>query len=732
MPQARSTRRRHAAAIATVLAVTLGASALAVPANAVPAAGGVLTASAAADAADPIPYPTGSRLAGAGVTGFLTTDSYDGTSTWRRYADGSGQAYSGRTYLRSTRTTDFLVYFGLYTITQRNLSTNGSLEIPVGSAAGSAKYVGAAGDAVFTIVVTDTGTVLRQHTEAVATATVTGLPSDAALVTVLPATPDHAKVTFTQGGKAKWGLIDLATGVLGGIQDSYGPDTVSATHTASALNEATDLPPRVFATNRTTGAVQDVPVTQVPSLGNFHVGLVGDWVVYGQRSGMRFSQPSPHHAITAYNLTTKKSVKVLDHAYELAPAPDGSLYARGGLVGQGEGVYHLAVTENEGLKVEKFATTGEPTEVVVTNVAVPPAVLDLDKNDGFTFRWNLSREVGNAKITVRHVRTGKTQSVTKCCSVKGEVVFSWQDNNWDEEVHNGDYTWEIAGEPENGIGPDAVARGTFKAVRKTQPHDFNDNGTPDLFTRDSTGRLWRSDLFYRPIDGQRGIHEAAPKALIGEGWHIYDRIEAAGNLGGSAVGDLLGRDRSGVLWLHPGNGVGGFAPRIKVGIGWQIYDKIASGSDLTNDGRPDALAADRSGVLWLHPGTGNALKPFSDRRKIGQGWGIYNEIVAVGNIAGGPAGDLVARDSSGVLWQHLGKGDGTFAPRTRVGGGWNTFGPLIGAGDADGDGRPDLIGIGAPYRTSSLYKGTGDWKAPFRSAETMYLEQVSSGSGLVL
>lgn len=77
----------------------------------------------------------------------------------------------------------------------------------------------------------------------------------------------------------------------------------------------------------------------VPSLGNFHVGLVGDWVVYGQMAGVGFRQPSPHRAMTAYNLTTKKSVKVLDHAYELVSAPDGSLYARGGLVGRSEGIY---------------------------------------------------------------------------------------------------------------------------------------------------------------------------------------------------------------------------------------------------------------------------------------------------------------------------------------------------------------------------------------------------------
>ncbi|KQX50066.1 hypothetical protein ASE09_17200 [Streptomyces sp. Root66D1] len=46
---------------------------------------------------------------------------------------------------------------------------------------------------------------------------------------------------------------------------------------------------------------------------------------------------------------------------------------------------------------------------------------------------------------------------------------------------------------------------------------------------------------------------------------------------------------------------------------------------------------------------------------------MYKEVTAVGNVAGAAAGDLVARDSAGVLWLHLGKGDGAFAPRTRFG-----------------------------------------------------------------
>ncbi|MFB6622112.1 FG-GAP repeat domain-containing protein [Streptomyces sp. NPDC056374] len=724
VPQARSTRCGLTTAVITVLAVTVSASVLAAPAHSFPIRG-VVTAEATEVDSDLIAYPQDSELSGAGVTGFLTFGP-DGTSTWRRYADGSVQAtYEEAAYVRSTRTTDFLVTWEPSRIAQQNMSTHATLEVPVGEASGGAKYAGAAGDALFTTLVTELGTVLRRHTAALdIPAPVTGLPADAIALKVEPGTPDHAVVTFVQGGKSKWGFLNLATGAVTEIHDSaVAAEAVSATHTAWVVGEETNLPPQVFASNRATGAVQKVPVIQQPTFGSFHIGLVGDWVVSGQSGGMAQSRASAHYPLTAYNLTTKTSVKLFDHAYQLAPSPDGSLYVRGGGVGKGEGMYRVSDAGTTAPKVEKVATTGRPTEIVAANVTIPPAVVDLDRTDDVGFRWTLSRRTQDVTLTVRHVRTGTTSSVS-AFSAETDVRLYWRGSG-EEAPHNGDYTWQLTARPDNGIGPAAVLKGSFKVVRKSQPHDFNDNGTPDLITRDTSGRLWRTDLIYRPIDSWGRIDEGSPKSLLGSGWNIYDRIEAAGNLGGSAVGDLLARDKSGVLWLYQGTGTGSFATRVKVGNGWNTYDKITAGSDLTGDGRTDALATDRTGVLWLYSGTGNVKSPFTTRKKIGGGWGDYNDITATGNLAGGPAGDLVARDKAGTLWQYLGKGDGTFAPRTRIGGGWNSwngFDAIIGAGDADGDGHPDLIGTDTLLDVPKLYKGTGDWKAPLHDYEVMYLD----------
>ncbi|MFE9133671.1 FG-GAP repeat domain-containing protein [Streptomyces sp. NPDC007355] len=356
--------------------------------------------------------------------------------------------------------------------------------------------------------------------------------------------------------------------------------------------------------------------------------------------------------------------------------------------------------------VVAVASTGESAQLAVIEHNVP-AVANLDRPGPFVLTWKIGPGPVTGWITVTHVKTG-IQSSTSVDTSTNDPWFApsldLQRKVGSGALPNGDYTWNVDVNPATGTGAGLSASGTFKIARATKPHDFNDNGAADLLSRDSSGTLWRHDSDVSTVK-------------VGTGWQVYDRIEAAGNLGGSAVGDVLGRDGGGTLWLHKGVGDGTFAPgRIKVGIGWNAYNHLAAGSDVTGDGLPDLVGIDKSGVLRVHTGTGSTLAPFAPGRKsAGAGWGVYNEIAAVGNLAGAAAGDLVARDRNGVLWLHLGKGDGTFAPRTRIGAGWNAYSQIVGVGDDNRDGRPDLIGVGAnrPF----FYKGLGDWKYPLSVAE---------------
>ena len=125
-----------------------------------------------------------------------------------------------------------------------------------------------------------------------------------------------------------------------------------------------------------------------------------------------------------------------------------------------------------------------------------------------------------------------------------------------------------------------------------------------------------------------------------------------------------------MLWLYKGTGTATapFAARVKIGPGWGIYNQLTDTGDITADGKADLIARDTSGVLWLYKGTGNATAPYAARTKIGTGWGIYNVLVGPSDLSGDGKPDLIARDSSGVLWLYKGSGSATppFAARVKI------------------------------------------------------------------
>ncbi|OKI04766.1 hypothetical protein A6A06_08530 [Streptomyces sp. CB02923] len=165
------------------------------------------------------------------------------------------------------------------------------------------------------------------------------------------------------------------------------------------------------------------------------------------------------------------------------------------------------------------------------------------------------------------------------------------------------------------------------------------------------------------------------------------------------------------LTAKPRNGIG---PDLHE-QGTFTVDRRPAPHDYTGNGSPDVLVRDQAGRLSLEDTYHDPLNPqlrSTDRKTVGGGWNIYDRITAVGDVAGAPAGDVVARDAAGVLWLYLGKGDGTFAGRSKIGGGWDAYDEITGGSDLNGDGRGDLL---ARDRSGVLwfYAGTGDWRAPF-------------------
>ncbi|MEU7073565.1 VCBS repeat-containing protein [Streptomyces narbonensis] len=725
MNRTRSTRYRLsvAAAVATALAVTAGGTAGA----SAPTTAFAATAAAEQDVA--VPFPVDATIVSAGPTGFLSAQSGEQlTWRWTRYADGVATVLPPGSY-RGAKQTDIVARTdgsGVYTLS--DMATGGDpLEVDTRPLGEGYTLSGVAGTTLVMRKATATGGtelhLVGEEQGALFEHTVTGLPTGAVITAVAVDSPDTVvaayAVTVDGVKRSRVAVVDIATRAV--VEEYATPDVplerivLSATHIAW-VEMAVGSTTKVAVTPRgTTGTVRH----DMGTADAFAIQLVGDWLTYRKPGSYSVSPPDTQYALKARSLTTGETVKLLEHARTATPGPDGTQMATGGTLEHGEGLYRISPGADGARPVVSLvASTGQPTTLELVSQTVP-ATIDFDQPGGpAPLAWAFSRIAAKARIELVHTATGKKATPPVYLTDDVRHTTHWNGLFTDSvTAYNGTYTWKLTATPHNGIGPDLVLTGTLKVVRKPTPHDFNDNGSPDLLVRNGVGDLLVYDSHVDPRWGPKWQEENPVR--IGTGWNTYDRLVTPGNVAGSAYADVVARDRTGVLWLHQGAGRT-LAPRVRVGGGWGVYNRLTGGSDLNGDGRPDLLATDRAGVLWLYKGTGSATAPFSKAVRIGGGWGAYNALAATGNIGGGPAGDLVARDASGVLWLYLGKGDGTFAPRTRIGGGWAGF-PPIAMGDVDRDGRPDLVSYTAG-EVVHFFKGTGNWKAPFnRADETSYV-----------
>ncbi|MEU5920813.1 hypothetical protein [Streptomyces sp. NPDC047141] len=131
---------------------------------------------------------------------------------------------------------------------------------------------------------------------------------------------------------------------------------------------------------------------------------------------------------------------------------------------------------------------------------------------------------------------------------------------------------------------------------------------PDLVAVDRRGDLY----LYEGSDGS-GDREYRPRRKIGHGWGVYDRITAVGDVGGGIEGDLVARDKAGVLWLYLAKPDGTFAPRTRIGGGWNAYTDVIAVGDVDSDWRNDLYAYGPDGTGYLYRGTGEWKAPFEAR-----------------------------------------------------------------------------------------------------------------------
>jgi hypothetical protein len=62
---------------------------------------------------------------------------------------------------------------------------------------------------------------------------------------------------------------------------------------------------------------------------------------------------------------------------------------------------------------------------------------------------------------------------------------------------------------------------------------------------------------------------------------VFSTIISSGDFNGGGKSDVIAHGWAGTLWMHPGDGTGGFLQREAVGAGWSIFSTIpARGSYL--------------------------------------------------------------------------------------------------------------------------------------------------------
>ncbi|MFF8610063.1 FG-GAP repeat domain-containing protein [Streptomyces sp. NPDC015346] len=739
--QFRSTGTRLATAILVVTA--LGAGTLATAPAAFAAGSGSTSGSApgsfsgagsdagSAEAADALPvYPEGTELGGVGASGFLTYSFADGTRKllWTPFDGGAPTPVQEPDGGAWTMGADDVVVLGdagwtaqMRSLTLRHMATPSAPGVDIDLGALNGNYVAVLSPtSVLAQLTKDDGTaelhVVTKDGATTTTRKVAGLPADAtdffgsrvhdgSVLVGYETGPADART----GGRA---LVDVAAGTVtatyAAAESGYGFEGLafSASHVTWYENEA-GTGGIIRSVDRASGEVKRTVLGAHTA--EWYHSLVGDWLVYG----------NPTTQVKAVSLTTGEIRDLLDSGSSSMTAGDGSAVVHGARAADGEGLFRIAVGADGAPTVTKVAATGTPVAagVEIEQVHVPD-VAHLDQTGGkVTLGWTLSRTDALLDVTLTHVATGKEFTTRVNAPATGSLFgYTWDGTIGGVDAPNGKYAVEAEATLLDGTGEPAYQGWLMTVSRTHNPHDYGDNGSTDVLARDASGVLWRDDLRDRPVDGKV---QTAQRTRVGTGWQTYKQIEAVGNLAGNEVGDLVAVDGSGYLWHYLGKGDGTFAARARVGSGWGVYNKITGGSDLNGDGRSDLLATDTSGVLWFYKGTGSATAPFAPRVSLGGGWGIYNQLTALGNITGTAAGDLVARDKEGVLWLYQGNGKGAFSARVRVGGGWGAFSQLVGAGDVDNDGRPDMIAYGAGG--TYVYRSTGSTTAVFsRQSTTLY------------
>ncbi|WP_457252515.1 FG-GAP-like repeat-containing protein [Pedococcus sp. P5_B7] len=266
-----------------------------------------------------------------------------------------------------------------------------------------------------------------------------------------------------------------------------------------------------------------------------------------------------------------------------------------------------------------------------------------------------------------------------------------------------------AGDGRGWVTSGVVIGSGFGGVRTlTSAGDLTGDGHPDLLGI----RTSDNQLVLYPGTASGGLGAAR---TWGSGWSSLDSITAGPDLDGDGhAGDLVVRQRDGVMRTYYADAAGRLARYNFWGGGWSSLDHVTSGADWDGDGHADVIArVPGDSTLRLYSGTGQ--RDFgSAPASAGVQVAGMDLVRVVGDLDGDGRTDAVARDAAnGDLFLLRGQSGGGFATSsTPIGKGWQVFDLVEAAGDLSNDGVPDLLArtAGGELRMYTMTRsGTFAW-----------------------